>query len=440
VGAVLALLTTGAIHTAVERMREQRRRLEFLIEATGRLDTSLDPQQTLRRIVGMALPEFAQLCVIDLVDGSGAVTDAVAAGNDPQLAERVEALHHEAPPDRGADPLARVLATGRRCVVEEAADAPVPEGEEHELVLHEAGLRAIAAVPMIARGRMLGVISYLRSARFATGELALLEDLTGRAALAYDNASLYAERAHVARTLRRSLMPSALPSIPELELGSYFRPMGAGSEVGGDFYDVFGDRDGFWLVVGDVCGKGAEAAVLTGFLRHTTVAYAREATGPAQVLSRVNHAMLTHDFEGRFATAILARLGFRESGVQVTLASAGHPAALVRRADGGAEELGRSGTLLGVFPDPALSEVSTILQAGDALALYTDGLTEAEAPERVLTVEQLVQGLERSSLDSAQSAIDALLGLVDSRNGLRDDIAILAARVARPLGHPSSRG
>ena len=96
----------------------------------------------------------------------------------------------------------------------------------------------------------------------------------------FDNARLYAERARVAQTLRRSLMPAALPAVPGLELASFFRPMGAGSEVGGDFYDVFGDGDGCWLVVGDVCGKGAEAAALTGFLRHTTVAYAREADQP----------------------------------------------------------------------------------------------------------------------------------------------------------------
>ena len=108
----------------------------------------------------------------------------------------------------------------------------------------------------------------------------MLEDLTGRAALAFDNARLYAERARVARTLRRSLMPAALPEVPGLDLDSYFRPMGAGSEVGGDFYDVFADRDGCWLVVGDVCGKGAEAAVMTAFLRHTTVAYAREGAPP----------------------------------------------------------------------------------------------------------------------------------------------------------------
>ena len=116
---------------------------------------------------------------------------------------------------------------------------------------------------MVARGRALGVISFWRresDARYDIGLLAVLEDLTGRAAMALDNARLYAERAHVARTLRRSLMPAVLPAIAGLELASYFRPMGAGSEVGGDFYDAFGDRDSCWLVVGDVCGKGAEAA------------------------------------------------------------------------------------------------------------------------------------------------------------------------------------
>jgi hypothetical protein len=433
VGAVLALLTIGAIHVAVERMREQRRRLQFLIDATGRLDTSLDPGQTLERIAQLALPALAQLCVIDLADVSGAVTGTVAAAVEPALAERVEAVHAKAPPVAGPHPVAAVLASGRPCVVER--DAEAREGADEPL-MREAGMHAVAAYPMIARGRTLGVISYLRSQPFGAGQLALLEDLTGRAALAYDNARLYAERAHVARTLRRSLMPAALPQIPGLQLESYFRPMGAGSEVGGDFYDVFGDRDGFWLVVGDVCGKGAEAAVLTGFLRHTTVAYAREGTGPARVLERVNHAMLTHDFEGRFATVILARLGFRESGVEVTVATAGHPSALVRRAGGGAEELGASGTLLGVFPDPSLIEVSTILQPGDALALYTDGLTEAHAPERVLGVEELIARLETASPRSARAAIEALMGLVDARNGSRDDIAILAAHVegSAPLG------
>jgi len=437
VGAVLALLTNGAIHIALERMRDQRRRLEFLIEATATLDTSLDPEKALRRIAAMALPELAELCVIDLVDAGGAVTTTVAASVDPALAARVEAMHAEDPPDEQQDgPIATALRTQTAVVLEQelggsgaGAGASSPGGEAERELARAAGLRATAVIPMVARGRMLGTIAFLRPKRFAAGHLALLEDLAGRASLAFDNARLYAERARVAHTLRRSLMPAALPVVPGLQLESFFQPMGAGSEVGGDFYDVFGDRGDFWLMVGDVCGKGAEAAVLTGFLRHTTVAYARESEGPASVLTRVNEAMLEQDFDGRFATVILAHLGFASSEVQVTVAAAGHPGALVSRAGGDAEELGASGTLLGVFPDPHIRERSTVLLPGDAMALYTDGLAEAHAPERVLSVEQMIDRLAGTRPRSAREAIDALLGLVDLENGARDDIAILAAHV-----------
>jgi hypothetical protein len=393
VGAVLALLTTGAIHFALGRMRDQRWRLEFLITATANLDSSLDPQQTLRKIVRTAVPELAELCVIDLIDTEGSITETVAAAVDSAAAAELE---------------------------REAVAGQYPR---------DAGDRSTATFPMVARGRMLGTISFIHTGSYQASQLAVLEDLTGRAALAFDNARLYAERDHVAHTLRRSLMPAALPTIPGLELASYFRPVGPGSEVGGDFYDVVGDTDGCWLMVGDVCGKGAEAAALTGFLRHTSVAYAREGISPAGVLARVNQAMLDQDFEGRFATAILARLALGSREVGVTIAAAGHPAALVARAGGRAEELGESGTLLGIFRDPIIKEVSTVLRPGDALALYTDGLTEAHAPEEMLTVEAMIDQLVHNSPRFARDAIDSLLALIDLDNGARDDIAILAARV-----------
>jgi serine phosphatase RsbU (regulator of sigma subunit) len=208
--------------------------------------------------------------------------------------------------------------------------------------------------------------------------------------------------------------------------------MGAGEEVGGDFYDAFGDRDGCWLVVGDVCGKGAEAAALTGFLRHTTAAYAREETSPARVLEQVNRAMLDQDFDGRFATAIVAHMRFDRARVELTLAVAGHPAALITRADGEVTELRGSGTLLGIFPDPAIEEVSRTLEAGDSLALYTDGLAEAHAPRRIVTVEEMIRQLQQAPRASAQSPIDALLGLIDLDHRIVDDIAILAARILAP--------
>jgi serine phosphatase RsbU (regulator of sigma subunit) len=437
VGIVLALLTSAVIHLALNRMRDQRRRLQFLIGATAKLDASLDPAETLRKIARTAVPELAELCVIDLLDRRGSIGNTVAAAVDPAVAAGVEQMRKAFPIDmHGTHPVAQVLASGAPRVIhdltERAALEQAAQSDEHQRFMRDAGYRSAAVFPMVARGRTRGAISFLHvgtDARYAPDQLAVLEDLTGRAAMAFDNARLYAERAHVARTLQRSLMPAVLPVISGLELVSFFRPTGAGNEVGGDFYDAFGDQQSCWLVVGDVCGKGAEAAALTGFLRHTTVAHAQEGIGPGSVLSQVNRAMLNQDFDGRFATAILAHLQFLNAEVEVTIAAAGHPAALVARADGQVEECGERGTLLGIFSDPVIHEVSTTLTPGDMLALYTDGLLEAHAPDRTVTVREMIQELNQSSPRVAQEAIDSLLKLVELDDGVRDDIAILAAQI-----------
>ena len=375
----------------------------------------------------MAVPGLAPVCVVDALDGTGSIGSTVAATADPELAGKIEA----SPPGRALshlhlDGVADLLDENGRS--EGRAPEPVAEvvdGHEHAEVMERAGYVCEVAFPMLARGRIHGIITFWRPQAerpFDRGLVSVLEDLSGRAALAYDNARLYAERAQVARTLRRSLMPAALPTIPGLELASYFRPMGAGSEVGGDFYDVLTDSEGCWLIVGDVCGKGAEAAALTGFVRHTTAAYARETNRPGRVLTRVNRAMLEQDFEGCFATAILTRMRFRPSDVDVTVALAGHPAALIARSDGDAGELGASGKLLGVFPDADIEEAHTVMKPGDALALYTDGLTEAHAPTRVLSVGQMIERLRTAPRQSPQDAIDALLGLIGTDTRVGDDI------------------
>ena len=437
VGIVLVLLASMLVHFALERVRDQRWRLEFLVAATANLDTSLDPGQTLQKIARTAVPELAEMCVIDLIDADGWITSTVAAAIDPELARQFEAIRRDHPLHiRGTHPVARALQAREPFVVQgleqSGALERATEGDEQMRFMREAGTSSVAVFPMVARGRMLGAMSFLRlgkQAGFEQAQVEVLEDLTNQAALAYDNARLYAERARVARTLRHSLMPAALPVIPGLEFASFFQPMGAGNEVGGDFYDVIGDSSGCWLVVGDVCGKGAEAAVLTGFLRHTTVAYAREGMAPAKVLSRVNQAMLEQDFGGRFATVILAHASFAGSQVPITIASAGHPPALIVRASGAAEEFGECGTLLGVFEDPVINDSSTVLQPGDALTLYTDGLPEANAPHRLVTVQELLERLGGSAPRYAQETIESLLELVDLSESARDDVAILSARV-----------
>jgi serine phosphatase RsbU (regulator of sigma subunit) len=448
VGIVLALLACAVIHSALNSLRVQRRRMEILIAATARLDSSLDPAETLRTIAHMAVPDLAELCVIDLLDDSGSIGTTVAAAVDPAIAAGVERMREAFPMDmRSGHPVAQVLAGNAPRIIRELTEDGVLEqaaqSGEHERFMREVGYTRAAVFPMIARGRTRGAISFLQlqgDARHDRSLLAVLEDLAGRAAMAFDNARLYAERAQVARTLRRSLMPAVLPVIAGLELASYFRPSDAGSEVGGDFYDVFAGRESCWLVVGDVCGKGAEAAALTGFLRHTTAAYAREGRSPGEVLSQVNRAMLDQDFGGRFATAILARIHSRGPRVEVAVALAGHPAALLIRADGGeACELGGRGALLGIFADAAIEEASTVLEPGDSLALYTDGLPEAHAPAHVVTVGEMIEQLESTPPATTKDTIDALLALIDPDDSVRDDIAILSVQVRSGSSSTSAR-
>jgi len=191
VGVVLALLTTGVVHVALERMREQRRRLELLIAATAKLDTSLDPQQTLRRIAATAIGELAELCVIDLIDEDGLVTTTVAASLDPAVAARVEELRSRQRLETvDGHPVNQALRERATIVVQDlnqvpALQAAVKARGGSPPAIYGGGYSG-TVVPMVARGRMLGVISYVHRGRPVPGQLAVLEDLSGRAALAFE--------------------------------------------------------------------------------------------------------------------------------------------------------------------------------------------------------------------------------------------------------------
>lgn len=205
-------------------------------------------------------------------------------------------------------------------------------------------------------------------AHFASGEVAL------QVALRHG-----AESDALARTLQESLLPPRLPDIPGLQVAARHVAGGAGAEVLGDFYDVFPSVRGSWgMVVGDVCGKGVAAAKSTALARYTLRAQAHRQTRPRQILAALNQALLewlTDDM--RFLTAIYATVRRTPAGASVQICSAGHPLALVHRASGRVQTFGRSGTLLGAFPDPELHDSGKLLRAGDSLILFTDGVTEA---------------------------------------------------------------
>jgi serine phosphatase RsbU (regulator of sigma subunit) len=291
-------------------------------------------------------------------------------------------------------------------------------------------------VPIRARDQVVGSIT-LASAesgrRFGPQDLALAEDLGMRVGTTVDTARLYHTRSAIAQTLQASLLPPALPEIPRLETAALFRAAGEGHEVGGDFYDLFSTGKNQWFaVMGDVCGKGAEAAAVTALARYTIRSAVVRHRSPSGVLHWLNDAMLRQRLDpGRFATVACARLDLEPDGVCATVASGGHPCPRVLRSTGLVEQLGTPGTLLGVVPEVRLTDRSTRLASGDAMILFTDGLTEAGAPSHVWSPAQLDAAVAGARHQTAREIVDHLTrsALGDVTAAIRDDIAVLALRV-----------
>lgn len=422
--------------TARNRATQAQR---FLANASAALDASLDPVQTLRTIVRTAVPELAELCVIDLLRDDGSIGGAVAGATDPAFARELEALRGRFPLDpRGRHPVAQVLRSGRSVVLRDLGkpevEADVAQSEEHRRFMHRTGYSSAAVVPMVARGRLLGAISLLHvnnDRRYDPSDLSLLEDLAGRAAMAFDNARLYAERTRIARTLQQGLLPADLPSMPGFSVSASYHPAGEGNEVGGDFYDVF-EREGEWMVVvGDVCGKGAEAAAVTALIRNAVRAVALGERGPSTILGQVNEVMLRHDVGERFASAVVGRLTPRGDGASLCLAVAGHPPPLVLGPGGRIRSGAPRGDLLGIGARAAFPELSLALSPGDTVILYTDGVLEAGAPDRVLSDEDLESVLAQCGGLPTREVVHTLErhALRLSRGSPRDDLAILAVTV-----------
>jgi serine phosphatase RsbU (regulator of sigma subunit) len=310
----------------------------------------------------------------------------------------------------------------------------VAQSDEHRRFMLDAGYRSAVVLPMIARRRLVGILSLLHvraDRRYDKDDIALLEDVASRAALAYDNARLYAERSRLARTLQRSLLPAALPAPPSLKLAARYHAATTDPEVGGDFYDVFETDDGWIAVLGDVCGKGPQAAALTALTRYTARAAALQSSEPRRIFEQINAAMLHHDSEHRFATAVLVRIETHPSRSRVTCATAGHPAAVLLRANGAMEALGGPSHPLGVVPDPAFHQSQAELRPYDTLLLYTDGLIDIGSPDHKLKHEQLARVLATCAGLTPGALLDEVEQcVVERRIRQRDDIALLALQQA----------
>ena len=235
----------------------------------------------------------------------------------------------------------------------------------------------------------------------------------------------------MARSLQATLIPPALPSIAGLDIGAIYRPAGTGEEVGGDFYDAFQIAVDDWVaVIGDVCGKGVDAAVVTALTRYTCRAASVEHDDPSRVLEIINEVLL-HNDNDRHCSAAVVRLRRIEQGWTATISLAGHPPALLRSSVTGAlTEFGTFGSLLGIFPEPSFFVESCVLGPGDVLALYTDGVTEARRGDEFFGEQRLHRVLLEAS-GSAQQLADSVLesSLEFQLDRPRDDIAVVVLRV-----------
>ena len=292
---------------------------------------------------------------------------------------------------------------------------------------HAAWLAAPITVGGEARGGVL--FAFPRPRTLSDDDARFLELLLGQAGQALDRAALYERQRHIASTLQRSLLPTRLPQIPGVDVAAVYRPAGDGNEVGGDFYDIVPTADGrFVVAIGDVQGKGPEAAALTGLVRHTLRAETMHDADPAQLVRLLNRVVY-HDDTDRFCTVALAGIEVGGDRVRVRIACGGHLPPIVTRRAAAPAEVACRGTLLGVEEDIHVVVEELDLAVGDGLVLYTDGVLDAGAPARTLTTRDLVALLAGAGWGSPQEMADAIHDAAVGDGAARDDIAILALRV-----------
>jgi serine phosphatase RsbU (regulator of sigma subunit) len=292
--------------------------------------------------------------------------------------------------------------------------------------------RVHVALPLFGHGRTVGALgfSWANSDAAAVADLSFLETVAQQVGSTLDRARLYDASIDTAQTLQRTLLPAQLPVVPGLRIAARYQPLDDGAVVGGDFYDVFrrGDQQTYGLSIGDVSGKGVEAASLTALARHTIRAASRRSGSPAAVLAELNDAVLADDRQDRYMTVAHLVLRPEQMVTHVTLSLGGHPLPLLRTADRAVRPVGRPGTAVGLLERGQWHEDHLSLATGNVLVLYTDGLTDVRSPETgELAGDLLAEVLAASDATDAEALADELLGAVLSFAGgaRRDDMALL---------------
>jgi serine phosphatase RsbU (regulator of sigma subunit) len=437
-----AEVRADAAREEAERAREEaelgRSRLAVLSEAGRQMAQSIDWESTVQAVVRSAVPAVADWTSLTMLEPTGGLRIVAMSHHDPEcerLAWQFIARH---PPDPGAESgAANVIRTGELEIAEDVSHEVIKaaaQDPEHLRLLEDLNVRHYVIAPLKAPDGVIGALTFVlgdSGRRFEPSDMQLITSLAARAALHIQNSRLYTERLKIAEVLQAGLRPRALPRIRGVELAARFRPAGDELEVGGDFYDVFPAEDGTWaFIIGDVSGKGAEAASVTALTRHTLRTASLLGSDPAADLTLLNRAMVADSTE-HFCTVFCGRVRHEAGGLHCRFANGGHVPPLLLRRDGILEEVeGGRGPLVGLFSDANYQEATLRLEPGDLLLMYTDGVTEVRRREVARGERDLRVTLAGSVGRSAEEVVTGVehkaVELLGGRS--RDDMALLAIK------------
>jgi serine phosphatase RsbU (regulator of sigma subunit) len=411
---------------------------ELLAEAGSLMEDALDQRERAGHLARLAVPILGDVAMVDMLSTDGLIERVAAQSGGSKVAEVFVTLRENAPIDpHGTHPVAEVIRTGRTKYLDQLTDEEIDRittRENEREMLRKYRFNSSVVLPLGARGSVLGALTlWIMGPAKAFDDTArrTAKRLADRAALALDNARLHEQQRHIASVLQHSLLPRSLPEIKGFEASSRFLAAGEASEVGGDFYDVFRSGSGSWTaVIGDVCGKGPEAASLTALARYTVRTASSPESSPSEVLRTLHESISSERADFRFCTAALARIEAPSNGdgaAHLTVALGGHPLPLILRKDGRVDPVGQPGTLLGVLPSPVLADADATLAIGDSLILYTDGVLDVRQRGARGDPEWLAREIAEAAGKSADEIAETLARAAIRRQGgePRDDIAIL---------------
>ncbi|GAA3203783.1 PP2C family protein-serine/threonine phosphatase [Actinocorallia longicatena] len=418
---------------AVDALRVQQERTDFLAEASSRLLSSLNLDRCMRVTARLAAQNLAEAALV-IAPSTGRKHPIAYCGPDGVVV-RDELVIDPAELPGLAEALQGFPPVPSRWIDPATAPAWLPSAG-----LGQIGAMVVTALPGhgIPAGALVLLGGSARSS-FSEGEEVFARLFAARAGAAMSAARLYAEQASITQTLMRELLPPRVSRLEGAELAAGYRPGGPAERIGGDFYDLHPAADAAGeslIVLGDVCGKGLEAAVLTGKIRNTLRALLPLADDHHLVLNLLNGVLLNDDAHARFVTLVLASLRRVGGSLELRMTNAGHPSPLIVRADGRVETVESKGTLIGVLDQIKSQTVTVVLAPGESCLLYTDGVTEAKGGplgDELYGEERLCAALEQCAGMPGQAMVEHVQMLASQWTGHvhQDDMALVVVTAPR---------